>query len=108
MAVTEVSLAELSRGVVCIHLLAGSLFQTASFFANQKAIPFLAQAYVIVYNLPELSNPLVLDSTSIAEIFLGKTTTWNDPTLISLNPELRKGKVTFNADERFCTPALNF
>jgi len=48
-------------------------------------IPTVAGAVVLTYNLP--GNPkLKLDGETIANIFLGKTTKWNDPKLTALNP----------------------
>ena len=48
-------------------------------------IPTVAGADVITYNLP--GNPkLKLDSDTIANIFLGTITKWNDPKIAALNP----------------------
>ena len=41
-------------------------------------IPTVAGAVVMTYNLPGTTN-LKLDGESIADIFLGKITKWNDP-----------------------------
>ena len=48
-------------------------------------IPTVAGAVVMTYNLPGITN-LKLDGESIADIFLGKITKWNDPKLVALNP----------------------
>ncbi len=51
-------------------------------------IPTVAGADVITYNLP--GNPaLQLDGATIADIFLGKITKWNDPRIAGQNPSLR-------------------
>ena len=48
-------------------------------------IPTVAGAVVLTYNLPGNPN-LKLDGETIANIFMGKTTKWNDPKLTALNP----------------------
>jgi phosphate transport system substrate-binding protein len=48
-------------------------------------VPTVAGADVIAYNLPGTIR-LRLDGPSIADIFLGKITKWNDPRLTRLNP----------------------
>ena len=48
-------------------------------------IPTVAGADVLTYNLP--GNPkLQLDGPTIADIFLGKITKWNDPKITAQNP----------------------
>ena len=52
-------------------------------------IPTVVGAVVLTWNLPELGNaPLRFDGPTIADIFLGKITRWNDPRLAALNPDL--------------------
>jgi phosphate transport system substrate-binding protein len=41
---------------------------------------------VIAYNLPGYSGNLRLDGPTIAHIFMGKITKWNDPQIAALNP----------------------
>src|SRR3954467_2655245 len=48
-------------------------------------IPTVAGAVVIAYNLPGLSVELKLDGATIADIYLGKITKWNDPKIAALN-----------------------
>jgi phosphate transport system substrate-binding protein len=51
-------------------------------------IPTVAGADVVTYNLP--GNPaLQLDGPTLAAIFLGKITNWNDPAIVSQNPALK-------------------
>jgi phosphate transport system substrate-binding protein len=51
-------------------------------------IPTVAGAVVITYNLPD--NPkLKLDGPTLANIFLGNVTKWNDPQIASLNPDVK-------------------
>jgi len=47
-------------------------------------IPTVAGADVVSYNLPGLTS-LKLDGPTLADIFLGKITKWNDPRLVALN-----------------------
>ncbi len=48
-------------------------------------IPTVAGADVVTYNLPGKPQ-LKLDGPTIADIFLGQITKWNDPRLVSANP----------------------
>ena len=48
-------------------------------------IPTVAGAVVITYNLPN-SPSLKFDGPTIADIFLGKVTKWNDPRIAAMNP----------------------
>jgi phosphate transport system substrate-binding protein len=51
-------------------------------------IPTVAGAVVITYNLPD--NPkLKLDSDTLANIYLGNITKWNDPKIAALNPDVK-------------------
>jgi phosphate transport system substrate-binding protein len=58
--------------------------------AKLQMLPTVAGAVVPTYNVAELKDkePLVLDATTLADIFLGKITKWNDPALTALNPNL--------------------
>ncbi len=53
-----------------------------------QMLPTVAGAVVPTYNISELQgkDPIVLDANSLAGIFLGKITKWNDPALAALNP----------------------
>jgi phosphate transport system substrate-binding protein len=48
--------------------------------------PSVMGAVVIAYNLPGFSGTLKLDGPTIADIFMGKITKWNDPKIAALNP----------------------
>ena len=51
-------------------------------------IPPVAGAVVITYNLPD--NPkLKLDGPTLADIFLGNVTKWNDPKIAALNSDVK-------------------
>lgn len=53
-----------------------------------QMFPTVAGADVVAYNLEALKDqaPLVLDGTTVANIFLGTITKWNDPAIAALNP----------------------
>ena len=52
-------------------------------------IPMCSGAVVISYNLPEVKQALKLDSDVLANIFLGKVTKWNDPSIAKVNPGIK-------------------
>lgn len=52
-------------------------------------IPTVLGAVVVTYNVPELKRVLRLDGVTLAEIFLGKITKWNDARIAALNPGVR-------------------
>lgn len=49
-------------------------------------IPTVAGAVVVVYNVDGISGGLKLTSETLAKIFLGEITKWNDPALAADNP----------------------
>src|SRR6266404_6034372 len=51
-------------------------------------LPTVAGAVVVTYNLPG-SPTLKLDGPTLADIFLGKITRWNDARLAALNPGVK-------------------
>jgi len=52
-------------------------------------IPTTIGAVVLSYLLPSMHEPLKLTPQTLASIFLGKITKWNDPALVALNPGLK-------------------
>src|SRR5659263_80727 len=59
-------------------------------FANISGIlqiPESIGAVVISYNLPGIKTGVKLSPDVVADIFLGKITKWNDPGIVSLNPD---------------------
>ncbi|HEY2821367.1 MAG TPA: phosphate ABC transporter substrate-binding protein PstS [Candidatus Acidoferrum sp.] len=52
-------------------------------------LPSVLIGVVIVYNLPQIPGDLRLTGPVVAEIFLGKIKTWNDPAIAKLNPEIK-------------------
>jgi phosphate transport system substrate-binding protein len=53
-----------------------------------QMFPTVAGAEAVVYNVAELkdADPIVLDGTTVANIFLGTITKWNDAAIAALNP----------------------
>lgn len=51
-------------------------------------LPLVFGPVALVYNLPGLQK-LVVNSDALARLFSGRITTWNDPTLAALNPDVR-------------------
>jgi phosphate transport system substrate-binding protein len=54
---------------------------------NVLHVPTVLGAVVVTYNLPEVAGtPLRFDGATLADIFLGRITKWNDSRLAALNP----------------------
>ncbi len=49
-------------------------------------IPWALAATTVAYNVPGVPTELKLTGPLLAEIFLGKVTTWNDPRIAAANP----------------------
>lgn len=52
-------------------------------------IPTCIGAIVLSYNLPGITAQLKFDGNTIAGIFLGRITKWNDPKIATLNPGVK-------------------
>ncbi|MCL4511502.1 MAG: phosphate ABC transporter substrate-binding protein PstS [Bacteroidetes bacterium] len=52
-------------------------------------IPETLGAVVIVYTIPNVSQTLKFDGETIADIYLGKITQWDDQRIKSLNPDVK-------------------
>ncbi len=52
-------------------------------------IPETLGAVVVVYNLPGVTQSLRFDGQTIADIYLGKITVWNDGRIAALNPGVK-------------------
>ena len=64
--------------------------QIAAVKGNVQHIPTVLGAVVVTYNLPALGKtPLRFDGATIADIFLGRITKWNDPRIAALNPGVK-------------------
>lgn len=53
---------------------------------NVLHFPTVLGAVVVTYNLPELTAPLKLTGDVVADIYLGRVTSWNDSRIAALNP----------------------
>jgi phosphate transport system substrate-binding protein len=51
-----------------------------------QQIPMFLGAITVSYNLPGVQTGLKLEGSTIANIYLGKIKTWNDPAIKALNP----------------------
>ena len=61
--------------------------QVSAVQGNVVHIPTVLGAVVLTYNVPELgTTALKFDGPTIADIFLGKITKWNDRRIAALNP----------------------
>ncbi|HSB67585.1 MAG TPA: phosphate ABC transporter substrate-binding protein PstS [Anaerolineales bacterium] len=62
--------------------------------------PTLAGAVVLIYNLPGLTQTLTLDGVTLAAIYSGKITRWNDPAITALNPGMSLPDASITAVHR--------
>src|SRR5262249_24045816 len=52
--------------------------------------PMIMGGIVPIYNIDGVKpGELILDGKTLADIFLGKITKWNDPAIVALNPKLK-------------------
>ena len=61
----------------------------AAIGGNVLHIPTVLGAVVAVYNLPGVAQPVKFTPDVLADIFLGKITSWGDARLASINPGVR-------------------
>jgi len=52
-------------------------------------LPAVLIGIVIIYELPDVKGELKLTGPVLANIFLGKIKSWNDPAIAKLNPEMK-------------------
>ncbi len=52
-------------------------------------IPTVLGAVVVTYNLPEVKKTLRFDGPTLADVFLGRITKWNDARIGALNPGVK-------------------
>lgn len=73
-----------------------SAFASASGCSDCLQIPWALAATTVAYNVPGAPVHLKLDGPTIAKIFLGQITNWNDPAIAKLNPgaSMPKLKIT--------------
>lgn len=61
--------------------------QVAAVAGDVLHVPTVLGAVVVTYNLPALGKTaLRFDGVTVADIFLGRITRWNDPRIAALNP----------------------
>jgi len=51
--------------------------------------PMVAGAVVAIYNVEGITTPITLDRDTLVGIYSAKITTWNDPAIVALNPDLK-------------------
>jgi len=56
--------------------------------------PSVAGSVVMIYNLPGVTGELKLTGELIADIYLGKVSSWNDPRIAELNPDMDLPEMT--------------
>jgi phosphate transport system substrate-binding protein len=54
-----------------------------------QMFPTLAGAVVPIFNIKDYTGTLVLDGPTLANIYLGKITSWADPAIAALNPDAK-------------------
>jgi phosphate transport system substrate-binding protein len=57
--------------------------------SGAQLVPVMAGSIVLAYNLDGLDGPLKLSRAVYVDIFFGKITSWDDPRLQQLNPDLK-------------------
>lgn len=65
-----------------------------------QLIPTVMGSVVPAYNIPGVKESLKFTPDILANIFLGKITTWNDPTIQKLNPDVKLPNQTINVVHR--------
>ncbi len=50
-------------------------------------IPIIMGGVAITYNLPSVGQGIKLDGETLADIYLGTITKWNDPKIVKMNPD---------------------
>ncbi len=82
---TLTDLAQLTQGIidfVCIDLPATDPDST------WLQVPLAGTAVVPAYHISSLNGSLILDGDTLAMIFMGNISTWDDPAIQLLNPQL--------------------
>ncbi len=62
---------------------------TAKLKGPALQFPVAFGGITVSYNLPGIKSGLKLDGATIADIYLGKIKTWNDPAIAKLNPGMK-------------------
>lgn len=56
---------------------------------DAQHVPTVLGSVVVTYNLKDVTTTLKFDGDTIAKIWLGKITKWNDPAIVALNPGVK-------------------
>lgn len=64
------------------------------------SIPTVLGPVVMAYNLPDLEGELILSGETIAGIYLGEITNWNDPRIAAINPRANLPDQTLHVAHR--------
>lgn len=71
--------------------------------------PMLTGGVVVIVNIPGIkTNLLQLDRKSVADIFLGNITSWDDPAIKALNPNLKLPKLKITVVRRADASGTSF
>lgn len=52
-------------------------------------VPTVLGAVAVIYNIPDLTGKINISGPALADIFLGKIKSWDDATLVALNPGVK-------------------
>jgi phosphate transport system substrate-binding protein len=84
---------------------------TASFAATDApldTVPLIVGGAAVSYHVPELTRQLRLDGSTLADIFLGRITRWDDARLIALNPDITLPKESIRVITRADTSGTSW
>ncbi|MCC6382455.1 MAG: phosphate ABC transporter substrate-binding protein PstS [Dehalococcoidia bacterium] len=56
---------------------------------DAQHLPMVMGAVVLTYSLEGLKAPLRFDGPTLAKIYLGQVTKWNDPAIVAINPGVK-------------------
>jgi phosphate transport system substrate-binding protein len=63
-------------------------------------IPWALSATTLSYNVPGVPNQIHLSGSTLASIYLGEITNWNDPAIAKLNPKIHLPNLAITAVHR--------
>ena len=85
-----------------VDFAASDAVYTSGFPAHLEYAPVYAAPIAIFYNLPTVKEPIYLKASTIAQIFSGFITNWNDP-IIARDNERSVTKVTYKTKKQTTT-----
>ena len=85
-----------------VDFAASDAVYTSGFPAHLEYAPVYAAPIAIFYNLPSVKEPIYLKASTIARIFSGEITTWNDP-IIEKDNARTVTKVTYKTKKQTVT-----